>query len=66
MSDTGPRSQSEYDDCRMAELETALEAERDKVSAARALLSDLSDELASMRETCDERIADIDKYLSKK
>ena len=61
----GPRSTAEYQDVRVAELETALEAERDKNAAACGKLQELADELAAMRETCDERIMEIEQWLKR-
>lgn len=59
----GPRSTAEYLDCRLDECETALADERERRHSAESMLSDLRDELRVMRETLDERIAELDAYL---
>lgn len=62
----GPVTTAEYQDCRVDELETALGIERERNAAARSKLQELAGELAAMRETCDERIMELEEFLSGK
>ena len=61
----GPRSTAEYQDCRVVELETALEAERETRERAQDIVRSLLIDLQTLHSNCEEYIREIDEWLKR-